>query len=56
MSSNGTTTTERPVEDGRRDASPTRGWIALGVLLAVYAVGAVGHLDPTILAGLLPGH
>ncbi len=57
MTSNGTTTTERPVEDGRRDgASPTRGWIALAVLLGVYAIGALDRLDPMLLAGLLPGH
>ena len=47
----------RPVEDDRRGGrpSPTRGWVALATLLGVYAVGAVGHLDPVVLAGLLPG-
>ncbi|MFC5064128.1 hypothetical protein [Actinomycetospora atypica] len=58
MITTGTTTSERPVEDGRGGGtgpSPTRGWIALAVLLGVYVIGALDRLDPTLLASLLSG-
>ena len=58
MDDTGTTTsTGRPVEDGHRGGrpSPTRGWAALAALLGVYAIGALDHVDPAFLAGLLPG-